>query len=116
MNRQDFHINYWEYYLMLERKVIDTLNYVELCENNFSTYSNQFASLMQSIGSELDEFFKIYCSFSLDAKKTIVNYANYLFENDISIINIELLVSEKRISITPFSLWNKSVPAQSLFW
>ena len=60
MNRQDFHINYWEYYLMLERKVIDTLNYVELCEDNFSTYSNQFASLIQSIGSELDEFFKIY--------------------------------------------------------
>ena len=42
---------YWRYYLLLEKKFIDTLNYVELDEKNFSTYSVEYAHQLLAIGS-----------------------------------------------------------------
>lgn len=116
MTRDSFITDYWTYYLMLENKLITTFNFVELCDNNLSTYSNEYASLIQSIGSELDEFFKVYCSFPLHERKTISDYANYLFQNEPSITNVEILISEKKYSIIPFSSWNLSCPSKSLSW
>lgn len=43
MDRATFMNKYWRYYLLLEKKFIDTLNYVELAEENFSTYSVEYA-------------------------------------------------------------------------
>lgn len=107
MTRQTFITDYWTYYLMLENKFISTFNFVELCDNNLSTYSNEYASLIQSIGSELDEFFKVYCSFPLNERKNMNDYANYIFQNELSIVDVEILATEKRFSITPFSSWNQ---------
>lgn len=71
MNRQEFLNDYWGYYLMLEKKLINTFNYVELSTSNYSTFSNEYASLIQSIGAELDSFFKLYCSFNFNDKVKI---------------------------------------------
>lgn len=49
---------------------LHALDYVELSESNFSTYSKEFASLIEMIGAELDCFFKIYCEFQPSSKKT----------------------------------------------
>ena len=56
--------NYWRYYLLLEDKFLQTLHYVELTEDNFFTYSIEYAYLIQSIGSELDSFFQDLLRFS----------------------------------------------------
>ena len=56
MRRQDFLNNFGGYYLMLEKKLMTTFNYVELSTSNFSTFSNEYALLIQSIGAELDSF------------------------------------------------------------
>ena len=53
MRRQDFLNNFGGYYLMLEKKLTTTFNYVELSTSNFSTFSNEYALLIQSIGAEL---------------------------------------------------------------
>lgn len=116
MTRQDFLCDYWSYYLMLEKRLLSTFNYVELDPSNYSTYSNEYAALIQTIGAELDAFFKLYCSFQPTERKTIADYANYILPSDPSIINTELIVSIKRISITPFSTWQQTSAAQSLFW
>lgn len=58
MRRQDFLNNFGGYYLMLEKKLMTTFNYVGLSTSNFSTFSNEYALLIQSIGAELDSFFK----------------------------------------------------------
>ena len=71
MTRDEFHSNYWNYYLMLEKEVLEALEYVELLTDNFSTYSNKFAALIRSIGSELDVFFKVYWDIPADATKNI---------------------------------------------
>ncbi len=57
MRRQDFLNNFGGYYLMLEKKLMTTFNYVGLSTSNFSTFSNEYALLIQSIGAELDSFF-----------------------------------------------------------
>ena len=59
MTRQEFLKDYWQYYLMLEKQFVNTLQYVDLDNNNFTTFSNQYANLLQAIGSELDSFFKV---------------------------------------------------------
>lgn len=37
--------------------------YIELDWQNAGTFSNEYALLLQSIGAELDNFFKVYCGF-----------------------------------------------------
>ena len=74
MDREKFLRDYWAYYLMLEEKFIHTLNYVELAKENFGTYSNEYAALMQMIGAELDSFFKEYCGFASGEFKKINDY------------------------------------------
>ena len=39
MRRQDFLNNFGGYYLMLEKKLMTTFNYVGLSTSNFSTFS-----------------------------------------------------------------------------
>lgn len=116
MDRQEFLNNFWTYYLMLENKVINTFNYVELSPANYSTFSNEYASLIQSIGGELDSFFKLYCSFAFHERKNISHYANVILSNEPNIVDIELNVSSKQIAIKPFESWSLTHPAQSLLW
>lgn len=42
MTRQEFLKDYWQYYLMLEKQFVNTLQYVDLDNNNFTTFSNQY--------------------------------------------------------------------------
>ena len=71
LTRKELMNNHWKYYLMLENRLIKTLDCVELSQDNYNTYSNEFAALLQIIGAELDNFFKVYCGFSLSERKTI---------------------------------------------
>ena len=65
MTRKELSRNYWRYYGMLEDKFLATVNYVELNQANFQSFSNEYALLLQAIGAELDNFFKAYCGFGL---------------------------------------------------
>ena len=38
MTRQEFLKDYWQYYLMLEKQFVNTLQYVDLDNNNFTTF------------------------------------------------------------------------------
>ena len=116
MRRQDFLNNFGGYYLMLEKKLMTTFNYVELSTSNFSTFSNEYALLIQSIGAELDSFFKLYCSFDFNERKNISHYANVILANEPDIVNIELNILSKQLSIKPFESWSLNHPAQSLVW
>lgn len=69
MNREEFLRDCWAYYKMLEDKFIHTLNYVALSKDNELTFSNEYAGLIQLMGSELDSFFKIYCGFKQNERK-----------------------------------------------
>ena len=81
MNTQEFEKNYWRYYLMLETKFAQTLQYVTLSSDNFDTYSNEYAHLIQTVGAELDAFFKVYCGFAPLDYKNISDYAAVILQD-----------------------------------
>lgn len=112
----DFKKHYWQYYILLERKFINTLSYVELCPENFYTYSNEYAHLLQSIGAELDCFFKVYCGFPLTDIKKVTEYADFILNRDWPEIKTQS-VKVGEIELTPFKDWDANKARQSLpFW
>lgn len=39
-NRKELSQNHWKYYLMLEKRFIESIEYVELDKDNFNVFSN----------------------------------------------------------------------------
>ena len=125
MTRKELH-EYWRYYLLLERRFIETIIYTELHEMNFSAFSNNYALLMQSVGAEMDTVFKLYCGFKTDERKNIADYVNYidieermckqLHSKEYPFRSQEIRVIGTDIIIQPFKDWDSSKPAQSLAW
>ena len=50
MERETFLQNYWNYYLVLENRFINAVNYVALNSDNYNTYSFEFVNLILLIG------------------------------------------------------------------
>lgn len=106
-NYDDFVKNYWRYYLLLENKFLQTVNYVEITRDNFSTYSVEYAYLLQSIGGELDTFFKVYCDFPLDDdSKDMSNYHDTVIAKYPDIISQKIVIQEYDLELQPFKGWS----------
>ena len=116
MTREELSRNYWRYYRMLEDKFLATTNYVEVALTNFSSFSNEYALLIQSIGAELDNFFKVYCSYNPTDRKNITDYANSILDSFTSITTQQGRVLCTDIEFILFQGWNVAAPAQSLIW
>ena len=116
MNRTELSRKYWKYYLMLEKRLTDSVEYVEFHKDNFETFSNGYALLLEAIGAELDTVFKEFCGFNMDERKTIADYAQFVLSNNSYIVNIKIDLREYDIEIQPFKNWNTQQPAQTLFW
>lgn len=116
MTRDKFIRDYWNYYLMLEKKFITTESYVALSQDNFNTFSNEYVSLLQLIGAELDVLFKQYCGFELEDYKNISHYASDILANDPEIRQQEIEVINGDMVICPFENWQTEKAKQSLSW
>lgn len=116
MTREELSKNYWRYYRLLEEKVIQTSSFVEVHKDNFNTFSHEFAQLLQSIGAELDNFFKVYCGFDLNSIKNITEYTVSILSSypDIKLQKIKIIGTD--IELQPFEHWDVNKPKQSLFW
>lgn len=101
---------------MLEKRFIESIEYVELNTKNYSTFSNGYALLIQSIGAELDTLFKEFCGYITSDRKNITDYSQYILNNYPDIINIKIHILEYDIEIQPFQNWNITQPSQSLKW
>ena len=101
---------------MLEDKFLATTNYVEINSGNFSSFSNEYALLIQSIGAELDNFFKVYCCYNPTDRKNIADYASFILADYTSITTQKIKVLGTDIELIPFQGWNETTPAKSLFW
>lgn len=113
-----FEREHWKYYLLLEKRFLNSLEYVELDMDNYNCFSMEFSSLLLLVGSELDAVFKIFCGFNVFDRKTITDYAGYAFSNNVSddIVNQIILIQKYDMSIQPFRDWNCASPAKSLDW
>ena len=52
---------YWQHFLALEADFAATSRYVEFAQQNFATFSIEYAKLLLAIGSEVDVLCKIIC-------------------------------------------------------
>ena len=87
MNRKELSQNHWKYYLMLEKRFVESIEFVELHEDNFDAFSNGYALLIQAIGAELDTVFKEFYGFNTTDRKTVADYAQYILTNTPDIKN-----------------------------
>ena len=71
MNRKELSQNHWKYYLMLEKRFVESIEFVELHEDNFDAFSNGYALLIQAIGAELDTVFKEFCNYAIQYPKKV---------------------------------------------
>lgn len=81
MNREEFLKVYWKQYLLLERDLIQTDDYVSIDKDNYNTFSNQYTKLLLTVCSEMDSIAEILCGMS--QKKIpfgIKNKLDVLFE------------------------------------
>ena len=111
MNRKELSQNHWKYYLMLEKRFVESIEFVELHEDNFDAFSNGYALLIQAIGAELDTVFKEFCGFNTTDRKTVADYAQYILTNTPDIKNQKISVQEYDIEIQPFMNWDITQPA-----
>lgn len=101
---------------MLEKRFMESLEYVELHKDNFNTFSNWYALLIRAIGTELDTAFKEFCGFNTCERKNINDYAQHILTVNPNMKNNKIIVKDYDIEIQPFSNWDASLVAQSLSW
>lgn len=115
MTFDEYRINYWRMFLILERELVDALDYVELNTNNYATTSIVFSKLLLSIGAEIDNVFR-EC-LGQPGRSNIEKYYNSTIKKYPKIVNQQVKVKDTAIVLKPYDGWNGSQPAQSLiFW
>lgn len=72
--------------------------------------------LLQAIGAELDNVFKVYCEFNPVDRKNITDYASFILSDYPGIISQVVKVVDRDIDLKPFENWNVGQAAQSLPW
>jgi len=67
---------HWEYFLAIENDLERCSRYVEFHEDNYRTYSLEFARIIMASASEVDTVMKLICS-SIDSSKNPNNIVQY---------------------------------------
>lgn len=111
-------LTYWRYFLSLEEDFIKSTRYVELCEDNYNTYSIEYTRLLVSICAEIEIILKLLCNeeggdasrFNINELREFLYTKQYskLHENNISILSHDIE------DIKPWGEWSK--PANNLEW
>ena len=114
MEREAFLQNYWNYYLVLENRFINAVNYVALNSDNYNTYSFEFVNLILLIGSELDVTMKYLSGISEGDRASMQNYADKILVEYPEILTREIKIQGMADTCKPFEGWNVDHPADSL--
>lgn len=109
----------WDYYLVLERELVNSFNYVELSNDNFSTYSVEFAKMLLSICSEFDSVFKDYVELRSGNRPSNIKEAFECLSalNDIAFVNevVDIAINQS-ITLKPFNAWINGMYAKLTWW
>lgn len=101
MERRIFQ-EYWKYYIHLEQLLMNTFDFVALNKNNFRTYSNQYASILQLTGAELDAFFKSFFEIKRSNDFNIKIYIKQLIDKQPELIQQRVRILDTDIILIPF--------------
>ncbi|KYD30315.1 hypothetical protein [Parageobacillus toebii] len=117
MKQEEFIQSYWTYYLTLEADFMSTLRYVELNEENFSTFSVEYVKQYQTICSELDVLCKKLCNLLVPTKNPnkMPEYTEIILINYPEIPKKQIK-TKNNIILKPWSQWKHTPKYQSPNW
>ncbi len=107
MGADVFLSNYWSQYVLLEREFLQTLQYVNLDEDNAKTFSHAYQKLLLGLGSEVDVTLKYYCrSLKKDFRgKRIDRYCECIAKNRPEFIKQKVKVIHNNQILEPWISW-----------
>ncbi len=115
VTKKEFELNFWQHYLWLESEFCTVLEYVELDNANYSTYSRRIEKLILQIGSEFDNVSREICGLQSVDRTSICDYYNYYTSNFNNITVSKVIAGD--VQLTPFDGWNSTAPGETLaFW
>ncbi|MCQ8129390.1 hypothetical protein [Methylomonas rivi] len=103
---------HWRYFVLIEKDLEKTSRYIEICEDNYSTYSNQIAHSLMASASEFDVLAKSICE-KLNPTGTHGSINQYFetinaFAPDV--LGTEISLPRFGISFSPLGDWKKGEP------
>ncbi len=107
MNRIEFIVDCWNYYLHLEEDFIKLTRYIGVHKDNYKTFSDEIHKQLLSVAMEFENLNKKISKElqeTLSEKCNISHFTNWLFkdENLWKNIVIKVLYSKENLELTPF--------------
>ncbi|MDM8552939.1 hypothetical protein QUF72_22865 [Desulfobacterales bacterium HSG2] len=99
---------YWEYFLSIETDLLRCGRYVEFTEDNYCTYSVEFACIIMAASSEFDTLAKDLCS-KIDSTKRvgkITDYYSVIINRYPNFPGTKVIIPRYNLSHSPWSEWN----------
>jgi hypothetical protein len=97
---------YWQHFLALEADFSATSRYVEFSQQNFATFSIEYAKLLLAIGSEVDVLCKIICEkIDSTVKRDNINDYRTCITAHSQIAGEEVLVRRYNLAFQPWEPW-----------
>lgn len=109
-------LNHWNYFLAIESDVDALSRFIEPCEDNYDTYSQELARILMASSSEVDVLLKGICE-QIDSAKKADNIGKYevIIRNRLSqIVNFKLQIPRWGLELTPWIDWSANNPP--LWW
>ena len=106
---QQFIKSYWNYYLEIEERVLETKRFVDFDKANDNTFSFEYLSLIQAICSEIDVVAKIIAEyyepeFQSEKIKNIQKWG-YILQQVFPDIEQTTVLFQYDMTITPWKKW-----------
>jgi hypothetical protein len=98
---------HWQYFLSLVDNLDRVSQYIELAEDNYTTYSTELTRILLAAGSEVDVVAKLLCArIDPDAEvDTIVDYGNLLMPAYPGLTSVEISIPRCRLAFMPWGEW-----------
>ena len=98
---------HWEYFLSIEKDLVECTNYVEFTSLNYNTYSIEFAKIIMTSGAEIDVIMKLLCK-SIDSSlspKNITEYYKIINSKYPKFNDFEIELPKYNLCMKPWDNW-----------
>jgi hypothetical protein len=105
-------LHYWQYFIALESDLAETSRFVEIADDNMSTYSIEFARIILSAGSEVDVLAKVLSEqHGLGLKKpvNIDEYRKKITGKFPGFVSLSIRMPRYERELTPWRDWSNDV-------
>jgi len=111
--------HHWQYFLFLEKDLINLKNYIEISEDNFESYSFELSKILQLACAEIDSVCRTVCNLIDDENDyfdetkysgNIQQYKAVILKVFPKLQQVPIIVPELENDIIPWKNWNAETP------